>query len=156
TFLRANAVEDRGDPEFCHREEFNNVWSAFYDAAWELCRRGIFRLGMRRPEGVSITWGTLGDGYSLTSQGREWLNETDGKYFPTDPTRYEEALTRPARVLGAAFLQRSAEAAKCHQFGNYLACCTMCGAAAESILLAIAIGKTDDEELVLKLYRQAG
>ena len=38
--------------------------------------------------------------------------------------------------------------------GNYLACCAMCGAAAESVLLAIAIAKTKDEGKVLDAYRQ--
>src|SRR5208283_1226627 len=53
-------------------------------------------------------------------------------------------------------LQRATEAAKCHQFGNYLACCAMCGAAAESALLAIAIAKTSNEESVLREYRSGG
>src|SRR5260370_27436419 len=38
--------------------------------------------------------------------------------------------------------------------GNYLACCAMCGAAAESVLLAIAICKTEDEAKVLDAYGQ--
>jgi hypothetical protein len=39
---------------------------------------------------------------------------------------------------------------------NYLACCAMAGAAAESILLAVAIAKTGDEDKMLKTYRAAG
>ena len=38
--------------------------------------------------------------------------------------------------------------------GNYLACCAMCGAAAESVLLAIAICKTEDEAKVLDAHGQ--
>lgn len=35
--------------------------------------------------------------------------------------------------------------------GNHLACGAMCGAATESVLLAIAIGKAEDEAKVLGL-----
>ena len=102
-FLRANSVQDRGDPEFCHREEFSGIWLAFYDAAWELCRRGIFRLSMRRMEGRYGVFGSLGDGYSLTSHGRKWLNESNTRYFPADSTKYAEAMAKPARLLAPAF-----------------------------------------------------
>jgi hypothetical protein len=44
------------------------------------------------------------------------------------------------------------EAALCHSFGANLAACAMCGAAAESIVLAIAIAKTGDEGAALKTY----
>ena len=37
----------------------------------------------------------------------------------------------------------------------YLGACTMCGAAAESILLAISIAKLGNEDSVLKTYRAA-
>jgi hypothetical protein len=43
----------------------------------------------------------------------------------------------------------------CHRFGAYLACCAMCGAAAESILLAVAIAKSGDERATLTMYRAA-
>lgn len=137
------------------RPEYNPVWLAFYDAASELCRRGVFRSGMICPQGTGRA-DSPGDGYSLTSNGREWLKEANTRYFPTEPSKYAGAMVRPARVLGPAFLQRATEAAKCHQFGNYLACCAMCGAAAESALLAIALAKTGDEESVLSEYRKGG
>ena len=44
----------------------------------------------------------------------------------------------------------------CHRTGNYLAACVMAGAAAESILLAVAITKDGDESKVLKEYASAG
>jgi hypothetical protein len=58
--------------------------------------------------------------------------------------------------LGSRFLQRASEAVQCHTFGAYIGCCAMCGAAAESILLAVAIEKTGDEDVTLTKYRAAG
>jgi hypothetical protein len=57
--------------------------------------------------------------------------------------------------FGSGFLQRAAEAVTCHRFGAYLGCCAMCGAAAESILLAVAIAKSGDDVSTLAMYRAA-
>ena len=57
--------------------------------------------------------------------------------------------------FGGGFLQRAAEAVGCYRTCHYLATCVMCGAAAESILLSVAIAKVTDEEAVLKIYRAA-
>ncbi len=151
-FLRASSVESGGNPEYSHREEFAPVWTAFYDAAWQLCQRGIFRLALKRPQGMGSHALPLGDGYSLTESGRGWLRRAEPQYFPTEPSRYVGVLERPARILGAGFLQRAAEAAGCYETANYLACCAMCGAAAESILLSIAIAKTENSGLVRRTY----
>jgi len=153
-FCRTNRIDTRGDPSFYHREEFRGVWLAFYDAAWQLCRRGILRPGMNCPEGQGSGWGPPGDGFALTTAGREWLKHAAEAYFPTDPGRYVKTLEKPGRLLGDGFLQRAGEAASSHMSGNYLACCAMCGAAAESVLLAIAICKTEDEAKVLDAYGQ--
>jgi hypothetical protein len=48
--------------------------------------------------------------------------------------------------FGDGFAQRAAEASRCHRTTNYLACCVMAGAAAESILLAVAIAKMAGDE----------
>ena len=47
------------------------------------------------------------------------------------------------------------EAVKCYIAQAHMACCAMCGAAAESILLSAAIAKSGDEEAVLKEYQTA-
>jgi hypothetical protein len=151
-FLRSASVESGGDPEYLHREEFSAVWIAFYDAAWQMCRTGIFRLALKRPEGMGSHMLPLGDGYSLTTVGRDWLRRAEPQYFPTEPSRYVGVLERPAKILGDGFLQRAAEAAGCNETGNYLACCAMCGAAAESVLLSIAIAKTERPDIVLATY----
>src|SRR5260221_9071101 len=79
-------------PEYCqygdHRGEFDHVCIAFYDAAAELCRRGIFRLGDRckMALGGSPVY-TLSDAYSFTVAGSEWLRRATGRYLPTAPGR---------------------------------------------------------------------
>ncbi|MFS8180164.1 hypothetical protein ACMG4P_01250 [Pseudovibrio denitrificans] len=66
-----------------------------------------------------------------------------------------EALAGYGELLGTGFVQRSQEAIKCRNAQAWFACCAMAGAAAESVLLAVAIAKTDDEERVLREYRGA-
>lgn len=75
---------------------------------------------------------------------------------PTDPARYLAVLSRDANQLGEGFVQRARKAASCHQTSNYLACCAMCGAAAESAILRAAIVKDGNENRVLKEYAKPG
>ncbi len=128
----------------------------FYDGAWELSRRGILRGGPAFPRGRYMGHAE-GDGYSLTAHGREWIAHYDQPGpFPVDPGRFAAIITPYAARFGQGFLQRANEAAGCYRALNYLACCAMCGAACESILLALAIQRTGDEAAVLKEYRSAG
>ena len=76
-------------------------------------------------------------------------------FVPTEPGRFAEMLKPHREHFGAGFYQRSQEAIRCYGAHAHLACCSMCGAAAESILLAAAIRKKGDEEAVLRLYRSA-
>jgi hypothetical protein len=62
---------------------------------------------------------------------------------------------RLSQRFGPGFLQRATEAVQCHTFGVYIACCAMCGAAAESSLLAVATAKSGDEGATLAMYRAA-
>jgi hypothetical protein len=158
-FLREQNPQDArlfNNPESFRLPDFDDVWLAFYDAAWDLCRRGIFRLGEISAQAQGAPRYTIADGYSITAAGRDWIRSATAQYLPTAPGRYVEVLRMPAIVLGGGFLQRAAEAAGCHSSGNYLACCAMCGAAAEATLLAIATGRTDNRELVLNKYEQSG
>ena len=99
---------------------------AFLDAAWELCRRGILRPSVARfgAQGVGD-----GNGYSLTSLGRDWI--ADPERSPMATGRMPQLFGGLSRRLGPGFLQRANEAVQCHTQGTYLACCAMCGAAAE-------------------------
>jgi hypothetical protein len=65
------------------------VSSAFYEAAWELCRRGILRFGVVRLGAQETTDGSAGNGYSITQFGRIWMAESDQDAFvPTEPERF--------------------------------------------------------------------
>lgn len=121
----------------------------FFDAAWELCRRGILR------PGVPNSGNADNRGYAVTICGKSWI--ASGALTPIllDPIRLSELFASLSPHLGVGFLQRANEAARCHSFGANLAACAMCGAAAESIILAVAIAKTEDEAAILKTYLAA-
>jgi len=139
--------------------------AAFYDAAWELCRRGVLRPGAAMPAGQKSA-GQLGqlvnaapffgDGFSLTAWGREWVGKAASErvIVPSDPGRITQVLHQFNSRFGAGYAQRAAEAVADWRSGNYLSACTMAGAAAESILIATAIAKTNDEARVLGEYRK--
>ena len=128
----------------------------FYEAAWELCRRGIFRPGVMKAGGQATDDGSGGNGYSITAAGRKWLEDADeSQFLPMEPSRFAQLIARFGYRFGEGYLQRAQEAAKCHFATAYLGCCAMSGAAAESILLALAIAKARDEEAILKTYRSA-
>lgn len=58
-------------------------------------------------------------------------------------------------LFGAGYAQRAAEAVSDWRTMNYLSACTMAGAAAESILIAVAIAKIKDEKIVLSEYQSS-
>jgi hypothetical protein len=128
----------------------------FYEAAWELARIGVLRPGPFAPRGQAMG-GQLfsGDGFSITRFGRQWLQDAATRPI-RDPSRLADVLQRFAPRFGAGYAQRAAEAAATYRTSNYLATCVMSGAAAESILLAVAIAKEKDEAKVLARYKTAG
>lgn len=95
-----------------------------------------------------------GGGYSITSFGRQWLDEAKNgfDYIPSEPGRLAELLTKHAARFGRGFHQRAQDAVRSHRAHAYFACCAMCGAGAESIFLALEIARTKDEEATLKTY----
>jgi hypothetical protein len=130
-----------------------NLSPAFYAAAWELCRRGIIRPGVRIMGAQGTIDGSGGNGYSVTPFGHQWIEESEQDTFvPTEPGRFAEMLEPFRDLFGLGFYIRAQEAIRCYGAHAYLACCAMCGAAAESILLATAIARTGDEQKVLKAY----
>jgi hypothetical protein len=52
----------------------NQLSAFFYDAAWGLCRRGIFRPGIKDARGPGPADGAGPDGYCLTNIGRSWID----------------------------------------------------------------------------------
>ena len=128
----------------------------FLAAAWELCRRGIIRPGIHILGAQSTEQGAAGEGYSITPFGRKWLKEADKDSFvPSEPERFGQLVAPFRNRFGIGFHERAQEAVRCYGAHAYLACCAMCGAAAESILLALAIVKMGDSETVLQTYRAA-
>ena len=86
-----------------------------------------------------------------------WLWSADPRFhIPTKPGRLATILAGFSTKFGPGFDQRAQEAVKCYSALTYLACCAMCGAAAESILLAVAIDHRGDAEAVLRDYRASG
>jgi hypothetical protein len=129
----------------------------FANAAWELCRRGILRPGVKAYNTQSTNEGSAGSGFSVTTFGKQWLSESEGDIFiPTEPERFAKMLEPFKERFGPGFHERAQQAVRCYGAHAYLACCAMCGAAAESVLLATAIAKTKDEPRVLKNYASAG
>ena len=123
------------------------------DAVAELCRMGVLRPGPVIVDGGRIG-GTIDGGFALTALGRKWIAARP-ESVPRDPSRFMDVIAGPGRRFGPGFMQRAEEAIGCYRAGRYLAACVMCGAAAEAILLALAIAKTGDEDAVLRDYRSA-
>lgn len=100
--------------------------------------------------------GSGGNGYSITPFGEQWAAESDRDDFvPTEPERFAQMLKPFHPRFGPGFYERGQEAVRCYGAHAYLACCTMCGAAAESILLATAIAHLDEDTILAK-YASAG
>ncbi|WP_370156414.1 hypothetical protein [Ferrovibrio sp.] len=139
-----------------HSSQAQRLSPIFYDAAWSLCRRGILRPHVREIGRQATEDGASGNGYSLTAYGREWLKSEDRDLvISADAGRFGRLIERHAQRFGLAYKQRAEEAARCKQAGANLACCVMCGAAAEAVLLAAATAKRGDNEAVVREYRSA-
>jgi hypothetical protein len=129
---------------------------AFFAAGWELSRRGILRPGIRTFGVQSTPDGASGHGYSLTPYGQRWLADNEAPDVPLDAGRLARMLGEAGARCGSGFLERADQAVKSYFGLAYLACCAMCGAAAESVLLALATAKSDDADKTLKTYSTGG
>jgi hypothetical protein len=148
----ARSTESLGRVE----QRIRQISPTFFAAAWELCRRGIIRPGIQALGAQSTDAGSAGCGYSVTPFGQVWLSEPHGDEFvPTEPERFGRLVAHYKERFGPGFHDRAQQAVRCYGAHAYLACCAMCGAAAESVLLALAIAKTGNEDIVLKDYRAA-
>jgi len=135
-----------------YHEAIREFSPLFYEAAWELCRRGIVRPGVTRIDAQAVPEG----GYSLTVAGRATLQNLDQTtILIAQPGALATTLAGYGDRFGDGYRQRALEAIKCRNAEAWLACCAMVGAAAESILLSLAIAKTSDEPHILRLYSQA-
>ena len=145
-------LESQGVQHHDQEKRLREMIPPFYAAAWDLCRRGILRPGVHSYNAQSTDDGNAGNGYSITPFGVKWLEEADkDDYVPTEPGRFAEMLEAFRERFGPGFYERAQEAVRCYGAHAYLACCAMCGAATESIMLSTAIAKKGEEE-VLKIY----
>ena len=125
----------------------------FFEAAWHLCRRGIVRPGPKDRNAQSVQAG----GYCLTVFGKNMLqNLTEDDVVVMQPGSLAAAMASYKGLFGEGFQQRAQEAIACRNAEAWLACCAMAGAAAESIMLAIAAKKTSDLDRVWKEYNGSG
>ncbi len=137
--------------------QMHDMVSDFYGPAWDLCRRGILRPGIRAYGQQATPDGSSGNGYSITPFGRAWLDEADQETFvPTEPERFGQLLAQFQNRFGKGYQARGQEAVRCYGAHAYLACSVMSGAAGESIVLSTAIAQDGDEDRVLKLYATSG
>jgi hypothetical protein len=154
-FLAEHGVAD-GDQALVIHKSDAALSPAFMSAAWELCRQGVLRPGVRVSKAEPTREGSAGLGYSLTDIGEQRLKEaTDHQLVPASPGRLSQMFRDSGQRFGTGFLERSQEAVAAYQALAYMACCTMCGAAAESIVLALAIGKRGAEKPILDMYAAA-
>jgi hypothetical protein len=73
----------------------------FFEAAWELCRRGILRPSVQViRSGAGSADGT---GYSLTTLGRCWIADGVPPILLLGPERISELFKKLSERLGAAF-----------------------------------------------------
>lgn len=125
----------------------------FFSAAWRLCIRGI----LAQTPTHMLHNGGMGAIFFITEYGEKWFSGlSDYDCVPTEYGRFSQLLSNHAKLLGEGYHARSQEAVRCYRAQTYLACCAMCGAAAESIILALAIAKNGDEEAILKEYGGSG
>ena len=125
----------------------------FYDAVWTLCRNGILR---PNPPNRSANGLDLGQGFTVTSYGKKWLDEISGyECIPAEYGRFSQLLSGHSHRFGDGYHSRSQESVSCYRAHTYLACCAMCGASAESIILALAIAKNGSEDAVIREYKSA-
>jgi hypothetical protein len=124
----------------------------FYDAAWELARIGVLRPGRHNPSTPRFAGGGFnGAAFTISELGHDWLQNASQRPI-SDPSRWSEVLQSFVGHFGNGYAQRATEAVRTYRTANYLAACVMAGAAAESILLAVAIAKIGDEARVLAQY----
>lgn len=134
------------------QQQLGTLVSCLYNPAWELCRRGIIRPGVKSYRAQATEDGMAGNGYCITPFGKKWLDDaSDDFYIPTEPERLGEMLEKYKEKFREGFHQRAQEAVRCYGAHAYLSCCSMCGAAAESIMLIVAQNKKSDED-IFRLY----
>jgi len=144
--------------EYSQRQQYyQSISPSFYSASWNLSLRGILRPGISHWGEQATDQGNAGNGYSITPFGEKWLKEADkSDFISTEPGRFAKMLSKFNSRFGHGFASRAQETIRCYVAHAYLACCVMCGAAAESIILAWAIDRFGDKEKIENDYMAKG
>jgi hypothetical protein len=134
-------------------DRVKELYPCFYSAAWDLCRRGILNYGvwmkpeMQSPDEKSET------GYYVTQFTKTWLVEScSEEMVPTEPERFSEMLKSFGTMVNLGFCERAQMALGFYREHSYPSCCAMCGSAAESMTLALAISKQGAKKETMKIY----
>jgi hypothetical protein len=123
----------------------------FVSATWSLVRQGILSPTLARTGSSKLK---LHDSqFAFTAFGIRWLEaEGSEEVLPSEHGRFAAHLDLHRARFGDVFFQRAHEALGCYHAALFLACCVMAGAAAEAIVIRLAIAKTGDEDRIRKLY----
>ncbi|MBX3072872.1 hypothetical protein KF728_12795 [Candidatus Obscuribacterales bacterium] len=125
-------------------------------ALWQMCLRGILRPSVSNLNWTAAPDHVHGAGYSVTEQGEEWLKDSArDAYMRVTSKSFARLLEGFESPFGRGYRERAMDAILAFDAGAFLACCAMCGAACESIYLALAIEKDGDAQKVLDIYRRA-
>ncbi|WP_016949949.1 hypothetical protein [Anabaena sp. PCC 7108] len=129
---------------------------AFYDAAWYFCSRGILRPApLNNQEELQYPKNFCAK-FLLTSFGKKWISKCEiNECIPSEHGRFSKLLSDRDNLFGQGYQSRSQEALSCYRSQNYFACCVMCGATYESVLLALAIKKSGNEQDILDKYKSS-
>jgi hypothetical protein len=128
----------------------------FLVATWELCLSGIFRPSrmslVENPHQLTAHADPFCcEAFTVTPYGKEWLARIEADYIPSTSGKFIELVKEYQARFISAYIQRAEEAFHCYKARCNLACCVMCGAASESILLAVGFARDGDED-TLKTY----
>jgi hypothetical protein len=83
-----------------HSRRATELSPLFYDAAWSLCRLGVFRPGIKDARGPGAADGASADGYSLSAVGRSWVEQGASAVFLADPDRLSQMFDKLAPQFG--------------------------------------------------------
>ena len=127
----------------------------FLNVIWDLCTRGILRPGaVAFSSGRSIA---VGNHFALTPYGLQWLQKSGlSEAVPMEYGRFSQLLAHHDTRFGDAYRLRAQEAVRCYEAHTYFACCAMCGAGAESILLGLATARMGEEDALREYQRSGG
>ncbi|MGE0862502.1 MAG: hypothetical protein AB7P34_01270 [Vicinamibacterales bacterium] len=152
---RHEGFQERNHVSGRDEQRMRQIAAPFLTAAWELCRRGILRPGYNTFH-ISFSHTQPENVYSLTEFGKGWLQRTElADLAAIVPKRFVELLNGFVERFGPGYRSRAEQAVIAYHAQAYLAACAMCGAASESIMLALAIERFG-EARVLQDYSRAG